>query len=307
MNPAIYRSTMQPWPGLETYAQNLRLPQSQLNLFAYLAENPAPFVFLLLHGLGDEADTWRHVIQPLAAHGRVIAPDLPGFGRSDKPHRSYTVPFWCAVIRELAEQTQTSRILLIGHSMGAVLAHTLALENPAWLAGLVLIDGALLTQGQRLNPQLLFMLVPGLGEWWYTRLRKDPQAAYETLRPYYHRLDELPEEERQILFERVNQRVWDDAQRSAYFSALRNLAGFISRQQKGLAGRLAALRAPTLVVWGENDQIVPPASGQALAQTQPSARLVTFPKTGHHPQTERPRQLLEAILSDARFGLSKGN
>jgi pimeloyl-ACP methyl ester carboxylesterase len=299
-----YRNPMQPWPGLEPYVQAFHLSRSRLKLFAYdTANHPAEPLILLLHGLGDEADTWRHLIAPLAAYGRVVAPDLPGFGRSDKPLRSYSIAFLCDAIQELLEQIQAAQVFLAGHSMGAVLAQTLALEQPARLKGLVLVDGTLLNRGLRLNPQLLFMLAPGLGEWWYTRLRKDPRAAYETLRPYYHCLENLPEVERRLLYQRVNQRVWDDAQRAAYLSTLRNLAPFVSRQQKELPERLARLAVPTLVIWGEDDRIVSLASGTALAQIQTSARLVTLPQTGHQPQQECPQALIQAILSDERLGL----
>ncbi len=298
-----FHTPMHSWPGLESYSRTIHLPKSGVNLFAYVVEHRLEPTIFLLHGLGDEADTWRYLIGPLSAYGRVVAPDLPGFGRSDKPLRRDPAGFLCDVIRELAEQMQTSQGFLIGHSMGAVLTQTVALESPVWLKSQVLINGTLLTQGQRLNPQLLFMLIPGLGEWWYTRLRKNPHAAYETLRPYYYNLDGLPEGERQFLFQRVNQRVWSDAHRAAYFSTLRGLASFAARQPQDLASRLAGFEIPTLVVWGENDRIVPPANGQALAQAQPSARLVLLPETGHHPQSERPQALMDALLDDERLEL----
>lgn len=296
---------MQACPGLEGYARTIELPRQGLKLFAYVAGEPAPLVFVLLHGLGDEADSWRHLIEPLAAYGQVVAPDLPGFGRSAKPRRKYSLPFLQGVVVELLEQLHVTSAILVGSSLGAVVAQSMALEKPAWLRGLVLIDGALLSRSQRIDPGLLLFMLPGLGEWLYTRLRKDPQAAYDTLQPYYANLDGLPQAEQEFLYQRVNQRVWDDAQRAAYFSTLRNLAPYVTRQQKGLPERLARLDVPTLILWGAEDWIMSPSNGQAAAAAQPSARFVSLPKCGHLPQQEVPQAVLQAILEDGRFNLHR--
>ena len=298
-----FASPMQPYPGLEAYARTFDLPRSRVRLFAFVAGEPKPLAIVLLHGLGDEADSWRHLIEPLSAYGLVVAPDLPGFGRSEKPHRNYTIQFLCDAILELVEILQVTHALIIGSSLGATIAHTIALERPAWLKGLVLIDGSLVNQAGQLNPVLLLYLLPGVGEWLYTRLRGNPHAAYDTLRPYYRDLDNLPAEEQQFLFLRVNQRVWDDAQRHAYLSVLRNLASFITRQQKGLPERLSHLDVPTLILWGEDDRILPASNGKAATAVQPSARFISLSEACHLPQQECPMAVLQAILDDERFQL----
>jgi pimeloyl-ACP methyl ester carboxylesterase len=292
---------MQPWPGLETYARTVYLPDCKLKLFTFVGGEPTSTTMLMLHGLGDDADSWRHLIGPLSTCGQVIAPDLPGFGRSDKPRRKYSAPFLRDVILEMREQVGISSAIIIGSSLGAVVAQTLALEEPAWLKGLVLIDGVLLNQTQRIDPNLLLFMLPVCGEWLYTRLRNDPQAAYETLRIYYASLESLPQEEQEFLFRRVNQRVWDDAQRHAYLSTLRNLAPYIARQQKELPKRLSRLDLPTLILWGADDRVLSPPSGQAAAAAQPSARLVILPGAGHLPHQEQPQAVLQAILEDERL------
>jgi pimeloyl-ACP methyl ester carboxylesterase len=178
-----------------------------------------------------------------------------------------------------------------------MLAHGMVLEQPERASALVLVDGALLTRTQRLDPQLLLFLTPLLGEWLYTRLRKDPQAAYATLRAYYANIDRLSQAERDFLFYRVNQRVWSDDQRRAYFSTLRNMVGSISRLQIGLPARLAQLHTPTLILWGEKDQINSPENGKALAQVQPGARLALIPEAGHMPHQEQAETVVREILS----------
>jgi pimeloyl-ACP methyl ester carboxylesterase len=198
---------------------------------------------------------------------------------------------------ELLEVLSLQKVLLVGHSLGGMLAHGMLLEQSERFRGLVLLDGALLTCTQRLSPQLLLFLIPLLGEWLYTRLRKDPQAAYATLRAYYADMDRLPQVERDFLFYRVNQRVWSDDQRRAYFSTLRNMVGSISRLQKGLPAQLAGLHTPTLILWGAQDQINPPENGTALAQIQPYSRLALIPEAGHMPHQEQAEVVLQAIFS----------
>ena len=293
MNP--YQRPMLPWPELERYARSMRLPQNGLTLQVYDAGAGTATPMLLVHGLGDEADSWRHLITPLGADRRVVALDLPGFGRSDKPERPYTMPFFQDVVIELMDTLAVQRAILIGHSLGAVIAHLTALNHPDRVERLILVDGSLVTRSQKIDLATLLFLIPGLGEWLYTRLRHDPQAAYRTLAPYYERLDELPKTDRDFLFQRVNERVWSDGQRRAFFSAFRNLARWLPGQQRDLASRLSTLGVPTLVVWGEADRINSVENGRALIELQPTAQLVVVPGAGHNVHQENAKVVLKAI------------
>ena len=289
------RQAMKPWPTLEPYGRSIPLPQSGLALYAYGAGAGDAPPTILVHGLGDEADTWRHLFPALSAASRVIAPDLPGFGRSDKPAGRYTIPFFQNVLLELLDVLGLERVTLAGHSLGAVIAHSLALRSPERVEQLVLIGGSLVTRTQKLDLVTMLFLVPGLGEWLYNRLRRDPQAAYRSLEPYYSDLDRLPQEDRDFLFQRVNERVWSDGQRRAFLSAFRQAARWLPGQQKGLPSRLAELNVPTLVLWGEADRINAVDNGRALAEIQPTARLVVVPAAGHNVHQEDPEAVLRAI------------
>jgi pimeloyl-ACP methyl ester carboxylesterase len=290
----LFSGPMSPWPGLEHYARTVHLPAHGLALHVYDAGAGTDTPMLLIHGLGDEADTWRHVITPLAADRRVVALDLPGFGRSEKPERPYTLPFFQDVIIELLDILAIPRAILVGHSLGAVIAHSTALNRPERVERLVLIDGSLVARS-KIDVATLLFLIPGLGEWLYTRLRHDPQAAYQTLVPYYSRLNELPEVERAFLFQRVNERVWSDGQRRAFFSTFRNLARWLPGQQRDLAARLPKLNVPTLVVWGEADRINSVEGSRVLVELQLTARLVVVPGAGHNVHQENAEAVVQAI------------
>lgn len=285
---------MQPWPALEPFARTVRLARSRLDLFVYESRREAD-TLVLLHGIGDEADTWRHLFIPLSERFHLVAPDLPGFGRSAKPVRAYTLPFFHETIIELLDTLEIPRAILVGHSLGAMLAQYTGLENPERVAELGLIGGSLPVGAQRLQPATLLYLIPGLGKWLYNRLRKDPHRAYASLRPYYHDLDSLPEADREFLFERVNQRVESDAQRDAFLSTIRSLAFWIARNQRETPAHLSKMRVPTLVIWGEADQMNDPAMGARLAEIQPGVRLVQIPDAGHNVQQEKPQTVLAAL------------
>jgi pimeloyl-ACP methyl ester carboxylesterase len=290
-----FASPMEPWPALASYGQYVTLPAGGLQLFTFQAGDADAPAALLIHGLGDEADTWRHLLPALATNQRVVALDLPGFGRSDQPDTNYTPDFLQRTLVELMDVLGLDDVLLVGSSLGAMLAQSLAPKLPDRIRGLALLDGTLVARGNRVSLPMLLFSLPKLGEYLYTRLRKDPDAAYATLRPFYFNLDGLPQADQDFLYRRVNQRVWSDGQRRAYFSMLRNMGPWRRKLQGGLPKLLEMIDTPTVAIWGEADQILPVASGQALAEMQASAQLITIARAGHLPQQERPDAVLEAL------------
>ncbi len=286
---------MQSWPGLEPFGRRVALPKPGLSLFVYeLGAADAP-AMLLIHGLGDEADTWRHVLQPLAARYHVVALDLPGFGRSDQPQRIYSLAFLRDSLVALLDALGISSAALMGNSLGAMLAQTIALEYPARVRELILVDGTLTTRAQKLNPVILQMALPFLGERLYNGFRGNPQAAYDSLRPYYAHLNALSEADRQFLYQRVNERVWSDGQRRAYLSVLRQLIVSAPLRQRNWETRLAQLKTPTQAVWGGMDRINSLESARALLSVQPTAQLAVIPGAGHLPHQEKPKEFLQAV------------
>ena len=296
-----YLQPMRPWPSLAQHARTVLLPKSGLRLFVFDTADErdggqAPV--LLIHGLGDEADTWRYVVEPLAQRRRVIALDLPGFGRSDKPRRAYSLTFFSDIIIELLDVLEIMQVSLVGHSLGGLIAHTVALGHPERLSNLTLIDGCLSPQPQQVSAAMVFRLLPLVGERYYNGLRGHPDAAYASLAAYYLDITRLPEADRQFLYQRVNERVWSNGQRDAYFSALRQMPIWMMRNQRDILPRLEALAVPTVVVWGQDDRIVPVRAGQALVAIQSSARLTPIFASGHMPQQEQPDAVVQAIATE---------
>lgn len=287
--------TMTPHPALQPYARGVEVGGRHLFFYDAGAGERNPLV--LVHGLGDEADTWRRLLPALARRRRVLALDLPGFGRSAGPRRAYTSAFFARTIADFMAALGVGRATLVGHSMGAAVAQRLAIARPELVERLVLIGGGLPAR-RRLPPgQLWLFLAPGLGEAIYTGLRRSQDGAYATLRPYYHDLDALPDEERAFLRERVWARVWSGGQRQAFLSALRWLSIETATRADTFRERMARMRTPTLVLWGEQDLIVPRAAGEGLAGLLPCARLQVVAGSGHLPHQERP-EIVEQLLAE---------
>ena len=291
----LFQSPMQPWPSLAPFGKKISLCSLNIEIFFFEAGQENFETIILIHGLGDEADTWRHVFIPLADKFHVIALDLPGFGRSEKVKRASSPGFLVESLLGLIQKLNVTKPILMGSSLGGILAHQIALENPTLLRALILVGGAINPKGMRSNLSMRLMQIPFLGEWLYTRLRKDPQAAFESLQTVYHDLMSLSIEDRNFLFTRVNNRVWDDRQKDAYLSLLRKLPNWMQDQQKQLAINSFPPDVPVLVVRGEFDPLFSEDNGVYLVNQNPKCSLIQIKNAGHLPHQECPVIFLENL------------
>lgn len=289
---------MQPVPQLAAHARTLALPRLRTTVHCFEAGPPDRPTIVLIHGLQDEADTWRHVFGPLAERHRVIALDLPGFGRSDKARRRYGVPFYADVVRALMDARGITHATLIGNSLGAMIAEVIALTDAPRVSRLVLVAGTIdiveRPAGAAATP-LDWLLLPWRDRRYFEGLRRSPQAAYDSLRPYYADLDALPQADRDFLYRRVNERVWDEPQRQAALAIQLSLPLFVVWRARRLARRIPGSPVPTTIVWGDADRIMPIGNGTARAGKQRAARFVRIAGAGHLPHQEQPQAFLAAL------------
>jgi pimeloyl-ACP methyl ester carboxylesterase len=290
-----YQSPMKPWTSLEPYGRRISVFGGLRNIYLYDAGRKNAQSIVMMHGLGDEADTWRHVILPLSKGFHVIAMDLPGFGRSDSLKEPYTPDILKESILDVIKVLEIENPLLMGSSMGGIFAHSLAIDYPDRFSGLILIGGALAPLKIIGDFSLRLMQLPLIGEWFYTRLRKDPDAAYQSLRSVYFNLELLPKEDRDFLYLRVNQRVWSVKQRKAYFSTLRNTSKWLREQQKNIKQLISKVKIPTLILRGEYDQLFSNESALDIVSNQSHTSYQVIENSGHLPQQEAPQAFLECI------------
>lgn len=293
------------WPDLERFGKTIEIPGWAQPLFLYdsfangsaIGEDSCPVI--LIHGLGDEADTWRYLFPLLARTRRVIAPDLPGFGRSGATGRM-TIRRHADAIQALLRKT--GKAILVGNSLGGAIAELVSFRESALVASLILIDGGLPTSG-KFSLSLLASLVPGVAERGYRAWRKNGADAYGSLEPYYGELATLGEKDKEFLRLRVQARIESDCQCRAYCSSFRSYLRTALFAQGTFARRLSRSRVPLLVIWGDTDRIIPIAARASIIALRADAASETITRCGHLPQQERPAETHAAI---ERFFASGG-
>jgi pimeloyl-ACP methyl ester carboxylesterase len=283
---------MIPWPELLPYAKTLQTKQG--TIFYYDTEFSSSNITLLcIHGLGDEADSFRHLFPVLKNHYRMIALDLPGFGRTRYNKKAVMKNHINAVEEILA--VIKGQVVLIGSSMGAIIAEAAAVRNPHQVKAIILMDGVM---PAKTKPSfgLLLMALPFLGKSWYKAFRKNHEAAYQSLMPFYADLENMPQDDKDFLRSRVIDRVESQTQMKAYFSSLRSLIGYMIFSSSSMEKKIKKFPGKIFIIWGEDDSQMPIETSKYLQTIRPDAQFISFPKTGHLPHQEKPKETADAIF-----------
>ena len=284
-------SPMEIWPSLAGRAFCLMgSSPREGTLFFYDSppggNSPAP-VFILIHGLGDEADTFRHLIPLLNSRGfRVLAPDLPGFGRSLAPGRITIKKHADAVLKLIETACPETSVFLAGNSMGAAIAELAAFRNPQLIRGLILIDGSI--PGGPPRPGLFALAKLLFSRKWYRAYRGRPEDAFASLYPYYADLNKMPREDREFLKRRVMARVESPAQERAFFATQLSLVRTFIGASGRFTRKVKKYEGEILLLWGDLDQIIPLSSAEAFEVIRDDIELEIIPGAGHLPHQEKP-------------------
>src|ERR1700683_1232630 len=126
---------------------------------AYVKAGSGP-ALLLIHGIGDSSDSWRPGVEELAEHYTVIAPDLLGHGRSEKPRADYSVAGFANGMRDLLSALEVDRATVVGHLLGGGVAAPFAYQFPHRCERLVLVGSG--GVGRTVSPLLRVAAVPGI-------------------------------------------------------------------------------------------------------------------------------------------------
>lgn len=279
---------------------------------AYRAwDGPADRTFVLLHGLGASHLSWVQVGTPLSGLGRVVAPDLPGFGASPLAGRGTGLMDQRRTVSGLLRELDAPPAILVGNSLGGALSILQAAVEPDSVAGVVLTNSVYpWNGGGRPHPlvALSFGLyrTPIVGErfvGWRLRALDPEQLVRLSLRFLAADPRTIPEEVVRSLVELTRQRKDDPDVPRAFLDAARSLLRLGARPATARRA-LDHVRCPVLVLHGRRDRFVPAAFAEAELARHPTWRGRFFADLGHIPQMEAPGRWVAEVAdwTEATFG-----
>jgi pimeloyl-ACP methyl ester carboxylesterase len=230
---------------------------------------------VFLHGAGDQAGTWSKVVPGLVGKYHVLVPDLAGHGESEPRRGPLNLEMLLASVNAVVEHAGGKDVVLVGNSLGGMLALLYARQHPERLARIVVIDGGVL-RGDR--PDLTLM----------------PQNRAQARK--------LIEAEMDPASRPVPDFVLDEIVREANRGPIARLAGVQDVQAHLLEGRLNEVKVPVDFVWGASDRLLSLDYARRMQAGLPASRLTPVEHCGHVPQRECPGRLamaLQTVLAEA--------
>ncbi len=238
-------------------------------------------VIVLLHGSNDDLHTWDAWVDALKGQYRVVRFDQIGHGLTGpNPAGDYSLTAFEATINQVADRLGIGKFTLGGNSMGGAIAASYAMNHPERLSGLVLVDAGGAPKASPTPGNLGFKLaaLPGLNQLmrWIT-----PRSLVE----------------KSLRQSVTNQAFITPATVDRYWELLRypgnrqaTITRFAAKRQSFDPARLAALKLPVLVLWGEEDRLINADGARWYARSIPGSQLILYPGIGHLPQQELAEQ-----------------
>jgi len=240
-------------------------------------------VVLLLHGFGSSLQTWDVWAAQLETQYRVIRLDLPGFGLTGpSPLHDYSEAGDLATLTHFVDKLGVASFSIIGHSMGGKMAWGLAAADPDRVKALVLMAPDGFPEVKDIGskpyamPSIMGVIKFSLPKFLVRKSIEpaffDANALSDSLVDRYYDMLRAPGVRAAIL-ERANQTIYTDP-----------------------VPRLKKITAPTLLVWGEQDQMIPSSNAQSYANVLSTSKIVLLPNLGHLAQEEQPQIALAHVV-----------
>ena len=229
---------------------------------------------VLVHGLGGDADQWAFCFEALSATHRVIALELLGFGRSDKPNITYTITGFVEVLDGFLRALDIKRASLLGHSLGGWIVAAFALQFPDQVDRLILNDACGINSGAIIPPVDLNIST-----------HQHMRTMLESM--FYDKsmvTDALVDLAYSLHLER------NDG------PTIRSVLETFFKPDEKLDNSLSSMTAPTLLLWGDQDELTPLSLASNFARLIPGSRLDIIPECGHFPCLEKPAEFTRRVL-----------
>jgi pimeloyl-ACP methyl ester carboxylesterase len=247
---------------------------------------------VLIHGYAASAAQWQPLLPYLAGERPVLAPDLLGFAEAPTPPPPYTAERWADQVARLLDALALPRAIVIGHSLGGLVALTAALRYPDRVAGLGLIASLGLPPAPGASPWrgfsslgLRLLGAPGVGEAVFLSVRGQRRLAAAMALGAYHDPARAPADAVDAWHALINR----PGAHRAYIGVVRRLRHLTAPLRPGLVTQ------PTAIVWGANDRGLPASLAREFQRLIPQADVTIIPATGHVPHSEQPAATAAAL------------
>jgi pimeloyl-ACP methyl ester carboxylesterase len=257
--------------------------------FVHTGSGPA---VLLIHGIGDSLDTWSEVIPELAKRYTVIAPDLLGHGRSEKPRADYSVAGYANAMRDLLSVLDVECVTVVGHSLGGGVAMQFAYQYPERCERLVLVSSGGVSRD--VHPVLRLAATP-LGHPLVSLLGLPlARTIGRGVAALLKGLDtDLGRDEQHWM--RVFDRMRDASARRAFVSTVRAVVDVRGQVITMLDRCYLARGMPALILWGTRDGVIPFEHARLVHTAMPGNHLHPFDGAGHFPHHSNRPAFLAAL------------
>lgn len=246
---------------------------------------------VLLHGSNSSLHTWEPWVATLSEDHFIVTVDLPGHGLTgETPSDDYTYQGMANFVKEFTEAFEINNFILGGNSMGGGVALSYTLAHPDDVSGLILVDAA----GTRMPPaaakKVDYPLAFDLAGRWYT------DWIFENITPRSLAAEGLMQSVsvKTIVTEEAIDRYWELVRRPGNRRAT-SLRFAWYRQQGGRNLPVENITQPTLVLWGDEDTLIPVEVGRAMHARLPNSFLKVFEGVGHLPMEESPSKTTAAV------------
>jgi pimeloyl-ACP methyl ester carboxylesterase len=270
--------------------------------YADFGGSGAPLV--LVHGLGGSLTNWLAVGDALTSRYRVYAPDLVGFGRTPTAGREVGIPDQAAMLARFIQHVGGGAAVVVGNSMGGLVAVQLAAERPELVARIVLVGAALprplSAPVDRVVAGLFALyMTPFLGELFLRRRTAaiGPEGVLrDTMRLCGVDVKDLPRDVYAAQLEIGRARLAMPWANRTFIQAARSVVMTAGRREH-VHAMIRKIKAPGLLVHGALDRLVPLAVSEEVARVRPDWRLTVLDGVGHVPQLQVPERWVAAVTT----------
>jgi 4,5:9,10-diseco-3-hydroxy-5,9,17-trioxoandrosta-1(10),2-diene-4-oate hydrolase len=246
---------------------------------------------ILIHGFGTSVEIWQHNISVLSKDYKVVAFDIPGFGRSDKIQHPDFFTFIPRFVSDFMDALNIGKASLMGISLGGAISLKFAVQYPNKIDKLILVDSGGL--GTDLPFSMCVVSLPIVGELLTRPSRKmtyeflkplvfDPKILNEEIIDFYYELSSLPGAQKSLL---------------CILRSFCNIFGPYKDMIHQIKSSLYQISAPTLIIWGKYDASFPLSHAYYAKEKIPNSKLHIIDQSGHLPNFEKPEEFNQIVLN----------